>query len=322
MMDRRAFLAGVAALSAGTRARAQSAAGPRIGWIAYTDPGVAQAAFQDGMRTLGHSGSNAVRIETRVLDANPESARAALEELQRLQVALIVTQGGAGPVVHRLNAERTPMLFSFSGDPVAAGMVASFGRPGGNTTGVSFLSLELVGKRLEVMKEMAPSVRRVAIVANPQHYGEKAELRASLDAAEQLGMQTTYVQLQPGEDPAAAFGHIRRERVQGIVVFPDAGMVARAKGIAEFALQERLLAVSGWGQFARAGFVATYGPNLQAAYSRMAYFADRLLKGAAAGSLPVELPTRIELLVNLKTAKALGLAIPQSLLLRADEVIQ
>jgi len=321
-MDRRAFLAGIGALGAAASVRAQAPASPRIGWIAYTDPGIAQAAFQDGMRALGYSGTNAVRIEARVVAANPESTRAALEELQRLQVALIVAQGSTAPVVHRLNADHTPLLFAFSGDPVAAGMVASFGRPGGNTTGVSFLSLELVGKRLEVMREISPSVRRVAIVANPQHAGEKAELRASLDAAEHMGIQTTYVQILAGEDAEAAFSHIRRERVQGIIVFPDAAMIARAPVIADFALRERLLAVSGWGQFARAGFVATYGPNLQAAYARLGYFADRMLKGAAAGSLPVELPTRIELVVNLKTAKALGLTIPQSFLLRADEVIQ
>ena len=134
MMDRRAFLAGIGALGAAASVRAQAPASPRIGWIAYTDPGIAQAAFQDGMRALGYSGTNAVRIEARVVAANPESTRAALEELQRLQVALIVAQGSTAPVVHRLNADHTPLLFAFSGDPVAAGMVASFGRPGGNTT--------------------------------------------------------------------------------------------------------------------------------------------------------------------------------------------
>jgi putative ABC transport system substrate-binding protein len=135
-------------------------------------------------------------------------------------------------------------------------------------------------------------------------------------------VQTSYVQILPGENPENAFDRIRQERVQGIVVFQDAGMVARAAKIAEFALKERLLAVSGWAQFAHAGFLATYGPNLDDVYRRLAVYADRLLKGARAGSLPVELPTRIELAVNMKTAKALGLHVPQSLLLRADEVIQ
>ena len=187
---------------------------------------------------------------------------------------------------------------------------------------MSFLALELVGKRLEVMKEIAPSVRRVAILANPQHPGEKAELRASLDAAEHMGVQTSYVQVLPGENPVGAFDRIRRERVQGIVVFQDAGMVARGARIAEFALKERLPAVSGWAQFAHAGFLATYGPNLNDAYRRLAVYVDRLLKGARAESLPVELPTRLELVVNMKTARALGVTVPQAVLLRADEVIQ
>jgi putative ABC transport system substrate-binding protein len=321
-MNRRAFLAGIAAMGTSIGTRAQPTSVPRIGWISYTAPGVALDAFQDGMRALGYSGKNAVGIEIRVVEPNPDRVRAVVEELQELPAALIVCQAAIAPVAHRFNAGRIPLVFAFSGDPVVAGMVESYGRPGGNTTGMSFLALELVGKRLEVMKEIAPSVRRVAILANPQHPGEKAELRVSLEAAEHLGVQTSYVQILPGENPENAFDRIRQERVQGIVVFQDAGMVARAAKIAEFALKERLLAVSGWAQFAHAGFLATYGPNLDDVYRRLAVYADRLLKGARAGSLPVELPTRIELAINMKTAKSLGLTVPQSLLLRADEVIQ
>lgn len=303
-------------------ARAQSSTGSRIGWISYSPPGVALDAFQEGMRALGYSGRSAVGVDVRVVEPNPERVRAALEELQKLPVALVVCQAAVSPVVHRINAGRIPLVFAFSGDPVVAGMVESFARPGGNTTGISFLALELVGKRLEVMKEIAPSVRRVAILANPQHPGEKAERKASLDAAERMGVQTSYIEILPREDPESAFDRIRRERVQGIIVFQDAGMVARAALVAEFALKERLLAVSGWAQFAQAGFLATYGPNLGDSFRRLAVYVDRLLKGARADSLPIELPTRFELVVNTKTAKALGVTIPQSMLLRADEVIQ
>ena len=322
MTNRRSFLAGMAALGAAIGARAQPASGVRIGWISYTAPGAALDAFQDGMRALGYSGKDAVGIEVRVVEPNTDLVRAAMEELQRLRVTLIVAQAAVGPVAHRANAGRVPLVFAFSGDPVVAGMVESFGRPGGNSTGISFLALELVGKRLEVMKEMAPSLRRVAILANPQHPGEKAEQRASLDAAERLGLQAAYVQILPGEQPDSAFDRIRRERVQGVIVFQDAGMVARAARIADFALKEKLLAVSGWSQFAQAGFIATYGPNLDDGYRRLAVYVDRLLKGARADSLPVELPTRFELVLNLKSAKTLGLTMPQSLLARADEVIR
>ena len=153
-------------------------------------------------------------------------------------------------------------MFAFSGDPVVAGMVETFGRPGGNTTGMSFLALELVGKRLEVMKEIAPSIRRVAVLANPQHPGEKAEFRASVDAAERVGVQTSYIQDTARRQSDTAFNRIRQERVQGVVVFQDAGMVARAARIAELAPRERLALISGWAQFAESGLLATYGPSL------------------------------------------------------------
>ena len=322
MPDRRSFLVGIAALGTAIGARAQPMPASRIGWISYTAPGVALEAFQDGMQALGYAGNSAVDIDVRVVEPQPDRVRTAIEELQKRPVALIFCQAAVAPVAHRVSAGRVPLVFAFSGDPVVAGMVESFGRPGGNTTGMSFLALELVGKRLEVMKSIVPAVQRVAIVANPQHPGEQAELRASADAAQRLGVQTAYVPILPGESPDNAFDRIRRERVQGIIVFQDAGMVARAARIAEFALKERLPAVSGWAQFAQDGFLATYGPNLNDGYRRLAVYVDRILKGARARDLPVELPTRIELVINLKTAKALGVTIPQSLLSRADGVIQ
>jgi putative tryptophan/tyrosine transport system substrate-binding protein len=321
-MRRRTFLAGLSALTVAGTARAQGTPAIRIGWICYTTPGPAIDAFEEGMRALGRTGRNVVGIEVRVVENNPDRVKAAIDELIALRVALIVTQAAIGPAAHRVVAGRIPLVFAFSGDPVVAGMAESFARPGGNTTGMSFLALELVGKRLELMKEISPTVQRVAILANPQHPGEKAEAAASLEAAGRMGVQTVYVTILPGEAPEAAFDRIRRERVGGIVVFQDAGMVARAGRIAEFALKERLLAVSGWAQFADAGFLATYGPNLRDSFRRLASYVDRILKGARADSLPVELPTRVELAVNLRTAKALDVVVPESVLRRADVVIQ
>ncbi len=321
MTGRRAFVAGVAALGATTAVRAQSATGPRIGWLAYASPGEALPAFLEGMREQGYTGVNEPRIEVRVVPPDAERVRAAVEELRALPVVLIIAQAGVGPIAHRVIAGRVPMVFAFSGDPVVGGMVESLGRPGGSSTGMSFLALELVGKRLEIMQEILPALRRVAILANPQHPGEKAELKASLDAAQRLNLQAAYVEIVPGETTDAAFERIRQERVQGIVVFQDAGMVARAAAIAEFAQKERLLAISGWSQFAQAGFIATYGPSLRDAYRHLPVYVSRILKGARPADLPVEIPARIELVVNLRTAKALGVTVPQSLLLRADEVI-
>jgi putative ABC transport system substrate-binding protein len=172
------------------------------------------------------------------------------------------------------------------------------------------------------MKEISPKVRRVAILANPQHPGEKAERRESLIAAEKLGLQVAYVEFSQAQGFEAALDSVRRQHCDGLVVFPDAGMLTRAPRIAEFALQERLLCVSGWADFARAGCIASYGPNLDEGYRRLAHYADRILRGTPASTLPVELPTRLSMLVNVKTARALGLTIPQSVLLRADEVIE
>jgi putative tryptophan/tyrosine transport system substrate-binding protein len=325
-MNRRRQLmlgAGLGALAAPLGSLAQPATpAARIGWISVADPGIRLEEFRGGLRELGYVGARELRMELRIPQRDPQSVRAAVDELLQLPVALIVAHINAAPLVQRAAAGRVPLVFAFSGDPVEAGLVASLARPGGNITGMSFLALELVGKRLELIKDMAPKSKRVAILANPQHPGEKAERRESLIAAERLGLETFYAEFDQAQGFEAALDKIRRQRCDGLVVFPDAGMLARAGQIAEFALKERLLCVSGWAEFARAGCIASYGPNLRDGYRRLAHYVDRILKGAHPSSLPVELPTRIEMVVNLRTAKALGLTIPQVVLLRADEVIQ
>ena len=315
--------AGLGALTQPLSGLAQPTPPPaRIGWISVSDPGIRVEEFREGLRELGYAGARELRIDTRIAQRDPQSVRAAVDELLQLPVALIVAHINAAPLVQSAAAGRVPLVFAFSGDPVEAGLVTSFARPGGNTTGMSFMALELVGKRLELIKDMAPKSRRVAILANPQHPGEKAERRESLIAAERLGLEALYTEFDQAQGFEAALDRISRQRCDGMVVFPDAGMLARAGQIAAFALKERLLCVSGWAEFAQAGCIASYGPNLHEGYRRLAYYADRILKGAHPSSLPVELPTRVEMVVNLKTAKALGLTMPQAVLLRADEVIQ
>ena len=317
------LLASTAALVVLWGVRAQPAATPpRIGWVSVADPGKRIEDFRAGLRELGYAGARDLRIEARVAQRDPQSVRVAVDELLQLPVALIVAHVNAAPLVQRASAGRVPVVFAFSGDPVEAGLVTSLARPGGFTTGMSFMALDLVGKRLELIRDLAPRSKRVAILANPQHPGEKAERRQSEDAAGRLGLEVLYTEFDAARGFDAALEQIRRQRCDGMVVFPDAGMLARASQIAEFALNERLMCVTGWSEFAQAGCIASYGPNLRDGYRRLAHYADRILKGAHPSSLPVELPTRFELVVNLKTARALGLAIPQSLLLRADEVIQ
>ncbi len=293
-----------------------------IGWISVADPGITLADFRDGLHALGYSGATELRIEVRIAQRDPASVRAVIDELLRIPVAMIVATGPAAPLVHGAAAGRIPVVFAFSGDPVEAGLVQSLARPGGSTTGMSLLALELVGKRMELIKQIMPGMRRVAILANPQHPGEKAERRESIAAAQRLGLQVAYVEYSVPEQFEPALEKIRLQNCQGMVVFPDAGMVARADRIAAFALKEHLLCVSGWSVFAQAGCIASYGPSLRDAYRRLAHYADRVLHGVHPSSLPVELPTRLEMVINQKTAKALGITTPQSVLLRADEVIQ
>ena len=308
--------AGIGAVLLPLAGMAQSpASGQPIGWISLADPGRTLDDFRAGLDALGYSGARAPRIELRIAQRDAASVRAAVDELLRLQVAMVVATGPAVPLVHRAAAGRIPVLFAFSGDPVEAGLVQSFARPGGSTTGMSFLALELI-------KQIEPKMTRVAILANPQHPGVLAERRESLAAAEQLGLQVAYVEFGSPEEFEPALQKIRLQNCQGMVVFPDAGMVARAQRIAAFALKERILCVSGWASFAEAGCIASYGPNLRDGYRRLAHYADRILKGAPPSSLPVELPARLETVINLKTARAMGITIPQSVLLRADEVIQ
>jgi len=259
--------AGIGALATPLAGLAQQGtATARIGWISFSGPGVQLEDFREGLRVLGYVGAHEWRVERRLVPRDAQSVLAAVDELLQQRVALIVVQVNAASFVQRAAAGRIPLVFAFSGDPVEAGLVQSFARPGGNMTGMSFMALKLVGKRLEVIRELAPKTRRVAILANPQHPGDKSERRESLAAAQRLGLQIAYVEFDPAQPFEAALNAVRRQGCKGLVVFPDAGMLARARQIAEFAFKERLLCVSGWAELAQAGCIASYGPNLRDGY--------------------------------------------------------
>jgi putative tryptophan/tyrosine transport system substrate-binding protein len=236
-------------------------------------------------------------------------------------VDVIVAQG---PLVFGAQdgAGALPMVFVFSGDPVEAKLVTSLARLGGTLTGVTLLALELAEKRLALLKEVRPGLSRVAILANPVHPGEPAELQASQTAAQQLGLTLQYVPVRAVSDFPAAFEAIARERAEALLAFPDALIMLQRHVIAEFAAQHRMPAVSGWADFAVAGNLMTYGPNLPAMFRRVAYYVDRILTGTKPADLPIEQPMTFELVINLKAAQALGLTIPPVLLFQADEVIR
>jgi len=242
--------------------------------------------------------------------------------LVRSKPQVIVAQGG--PALRPLMQARPtmPVVFSFSGDVLATGFIDSLARPGHNTTGVMFLSLDLVGKRIELLKEVMPGVKRVAIMANPEHPGDQAELQASQAAAKALGLTLQYFRASSPQELDVALAAISKSGNQAVVVFPDAISIRNRERIAAFSLAQRIPVVSGWAQYVESGSLMSYGPNLRESYRRLATYVDRIMKGANAGDIPVELPTTVELVINLKTAAALGITIPNSVLLRADTIIK
>jgi putative ABC transport system substrate-binding protein len=223
-----------------------------------------------------------------------------------------------------------PVVFGFSGDPVDGKLVQSWARPGGNFTGMSYLAIELVGKRIELLKEWLPQIRRVAILARPQHPGAHLEQEATEAVLKKLGLDSSYFPYQsqsflPARDLSelgTAFRSIVQDRCDALVVFPDSAMYEVSDRIAQFALEAKLPSVSGWSPFAQKGLLMTYGPNVRELYRSLAGYTNRILRGTKPADLPVEVPTKFYLAINQRTAKGLGLEIPPAFLTRADEVIE
>jgi len=213
-------------------------------------------------------------------------------------------------------------LFAISGDPVELGLAASLARPGANFTGVTFLSLEIAAKRVELLKQAVPHIRRLAVLSNTDHPGENSERRATEEAARALELTTSYIPFTGSAQLDGGLSAVRDARADAMVVFPEgATMVARAK-IARFAIAQRLPSMFGWSEYADAGGLMSYGANQRQAYVRLAVFADKLLRGAKTAELPIEQPTQFELVVNMRTAAALGITLPSATLLIANRRIE
>jgi putative ABC transport system substrate-binding protein len=325
LITRRAFGSSLAfgLLAGGTRAGAQSVKKPaRIGWVGSSSTGgaVYLNAFREGLRQQGHVEGQTYTIEIRWSEGSMERVLASSEELVRQKVDLLVSQG-AGIRMVKQGGGTTPILFGMSADPAEAGIVASLARPGANITGTTFLAVQLVGKRLELLKEAVAELMNVAILSNPEHAGEQGELRESLAAAGRLGLTAQPIRVRNDRDLEAAFETMTRGKTEGFVVFPDALMLTYLKPLADYAIRRRIPSVAGWSQFAEAGALMSYGPNLAAEWQNLGVYADRILKGARPADLPVQQPTRFELVLNLKTAQAIGRPVAPSLMLRADRVI-
>jgi ABC-type uncharacterized transport system substrate-binding protein len=304
---------------------AQQARVHRIGFISSASSSAMAArdeAFRQGLRTLGYVVGQNITIEYRWADGKNERLPGFAAELVNLKLDVIVTHGGVATRAVKEASTTIPIVIAAADDPLAAGLVVSLARPGGNITGLSLMTPDLTAKRLELLKEILPELTRVAVLWNSGNPISEPELRKAEAAARSLGLQLQSLGMRDPHEFPSAFSSMKRERAGALFVLPDAMFFGLRNEIVDLAASSRLPLVAHLREFANAGGLMTYGPNVADVHRRAAEYVDRILKGAKPGDLPVQQPTKFELVINLKTAKALGLTIPQSLLMRADEVIQ
>ena len=326
-MDRRAFISGAIAFSAAPLAVSAQQASKvyRIGFISSASSSAMAArdeAFRQGLRALGYVVGQNITIEYRWADGKNERLPGFAAELVNLKLDVIVTHGGVATRAVKQASTTIPIVIAAADDPLAAGLVSSLARPGGNTTGLSVVTPDLTEKRLGLLKEILPGQTRVAVLWNSGNPISEPELRKTEAAARSLGLQLQSFGVRDPREFASAFSSMKTERAGALFVLSDAMFFGRRKEIVDLAASNRLPLVAHLREFADAGGLMTYGPNVVDLHRRAAYFVDKFLKGAKPGDLPVEQPTKFELVINLKTAKALGLTIPPSLLQRADQVIE
>ncbi len=331
-MNRRRFLATLAGLggmlAAPLAAEAQQAAKvPRIGLLANNlaaSPHLREA-FLQGLRDLGYVEGRNLVIEYRDAEGKPERFPALAAELVALKVDVIVAPTTLAAVAAKQATRTRPIVFATAGDPVNSGLVTSLARPGSNVTGLSILAPELVGKRLELLTQAVPGVSRVAVLWQPGSMGERMDkdmLKEADGAAQALGVRLHFVEARGPADFDRAFSDMTRARAGALTVLGSTMFSNERRRLVDLAAKNRLPAVYTSREFVDAGGLMAYGPNLADMYRRAATYADRILKGAKPADLPVEQPTKFELVINLKAGKALGLTIPPSMLARADEVLE
>jgi putative ABC transport system substrate-binding protein len=276
--------------------------------------------FKQGLRELGYAEGQNILFEYRSSDDRSRLAELATEMVQWKPEVIVAAGGAASPA--KRATDTIPIVFLFSGDPIEARFVDSLARPGGNMTGISWLAFELAGKRIELLKEVAPRISRVAVLASPAHPGEQRELMETQNTARTLGTTLQYHQVRASADVDQALGAIIKEKANALLAFPDPITARHRKQIAEFAAQNRLPSVFGFKEYVESGGLMSYGPTRDEPQQRIAVYVDKILKGAKPADLPVELPRKFELVINLKAAKQIGLTIPPNVLVRADKVIK
>jgi putative ABC transport system substrate-binding protein len=321
-VERRRFLRTIAGtiLAAPVAAEGQQAGKvPRIGIL---DPGIPHlfAAFRDAMRQRGYVEGQNIAFEVRSAQGRPEQIRGLAAELVKLGPDVIVSAANLPLNALKQETKTIPIVAAAIGDAVAAGLIKNLAKPDGNITGLSFLNTELSGKRLEVLRQTFPKIRRVAMLNDFNNAAGFADETAH--AAKRLGVHLQRIDVRSPDDFERAFDATRRDRADAIDVLASAFFNAHRVQIVKLVAGTRLPAIYESREYAEAGGLMTYGQNLDDLFRRAAVYVDKILKGARPADLPMEQPTKFELVINLKTAKALGLTIPQSLLQRADQVIE
>jgi putative tryptophan/tyrosine transport system substrate-binding protein len=324
MIDRRAFVGGgVAALVSPLAAEGQRAKVPHIGILAPTTCSHPNyQALREGLRALGYVEGKTIIIECREAAGRYERVPALAAELVRLKVDVLVTDGLSPARAAKQATKTIPIVMGTVGDPVGAGLVHSLAQPGANITGLTLATAELNTKRLEFLRALTPESTHVAVLTNPGNPGSALAVRETQAAARSLGLTLHVVEARSPEALDRAFAEMLKEQVKAVVILPDPILADQSTRAADLAAKYRLPAVGEARKFAEAGGLLAYGPRSEENFRRAASLVDKILKGAKPADLPVEQPTKLELVINLKTAKALGLTIPPSLLARADQVIE
>jgi putative tryptophan/tyrosine transport system substrate-binding protein len=302
----------------------QPAKVPRIGFLAPGSPSSDSPRidpFRQGLRELGYTEGQNIVIELRFAEGKSERLPALVAELIQLRVDAIVLSGTPAAQVAKRATTTIPIVMGTSADPVGTELVVSLARPGGNVTGLSTLGSDLSGKRLELLKEVVPGVSRIAVLSNPTNQSVPALLRETKIAAQSLGVQIQFLEARAPGDLNKVFVAIRG-RPSALMVVPDPMLFAQRKRLSDLAGQNRLPTMAEWEEFVQAGGLMSYGPSFREMFRRAAVYVDKILKGRMPADLPVEQPTKFEFVINLKTAKQIGLTMPPNVLARADRVIR
>jgi len=327
-MARREFLIAIGALLATplTIEAQQTGKVPRIGYLGQNSAELGRrqiAAFRQGLGERGWVEGRNVILEFRFADGKVDRFPALVAELLRLGVDVIVTTSSATTWAAKDATKSIPIVMAASANALGEGLIASLAHPGGNITGMTFLAgPEIAGKQLALLKELAPAAFNVAVLVNPTNRSHAAFVGELKTAARSLRAQLQVMEAPSAEQIDSAFAAMAKERAAALIVLTDSMFLGQQRRIPELAARSRLPALYSQREFVEAGGLISYGPSLSDMFRRAATHVDKILRGGKPDDIPVEQPTNFELLINVKTAKALGLAIPQSLLLRADEVIQ